>query len=172
MKIGDKAPDFAAPDQSGAQRRLGDFLGRPLVLFFYPRASTSGCTIEAQGFRDAAAKFMRAGVALVGASPDSVSAQAKFASQEKLPFPLLADADKKVCEGYGVLGEKSLYGRKYVGVVRTTFWIDANGRIAQVWSLVKPAGHAEAVWAAMREGPEPAAAPARPGGRKSPAGKG
>lgn len=152
MNVGDKAPDFAVPDQSGAVRRLAEFRGRPLVLFFYPRASTSGCTIEAQGFRDAAAKFARAGVALAGASPDTVAAQKKFADREKLPFPLLADADKKLCEAYGALGEKSLYGRKYIGVVRTTVAIGGDGRVTHIWSPVKPAGHAEAVLEAVRGG--------------------
>ncbi|HWG36569.1 MAG TPA: peroxiredoxin [Terriglobales bacterium] len=152
MKIGDKAPDFAVPDQSGAVRRLAEFRGRPLVLFFYPRASTSGCTIEAQGFRDAAAKFARAGIALAGASPDTVAAQKKFADNEHLPFSLLADADQKLCEAYNVMGEKSLYGRKYYGVIRTTVLIVGDGRIARIWSPVKPAGHAEAVLEAVRGG--------------------
>ncbi|MGH9394678.1 MAG: thioredoxin-dependent thiol peroxidase [Terriglobales bacterium] len=172
MEIGDQAPEFVVPDQSGQMRSLAEFRGRPLVLFFYPRASTSGCTVEAQGFRDAAARFERAGVALVGASPDTVAAQKKFAENERLPFPLLADAEKQLCQAYGVLGEKSLYGHKYIGVVRTTVLIAADGRVARVWAPVKPVGHAAEVLAALRaDGAPRVAAPAKPRGQKSQRGK-
>lgn len=149
MQAGDPAPDFSLPDQDGQTRRLRDFRGRPLVLFFYPRASTSGCTTEAQGFRDHYAEFQRLGVAVVGASPDTVAAQKKFAVNEKLPFPLLADAERSLCAAWGVLGEKSMYGRKFLGVVRTTVLVDPKGVVRRVLSKVKPAGHAEEVLRAL-----------------------
>jgi peroxiredoxin Q/BCP len=149
MEAGDAAPDFALPDQDGHTRRLRDFHGRPLVLFFYPRASTSGCTTEAQGFRDRHADFQKLGVAVVGASPDTVAAQKKFAVNQKLPFPLLADAERSLCQAYGVLGEKSMYGRKFLGVVRTTVLVDGEGMVRRVLRKVKPAGHAEEVLRAL-----------------------
>lgn len=149
MEAGDLAPDFALPDQDGQTRKLRDFRGRPLVLFFYPRASTSGCTTEAQGFRDHYAAFQKLGVAVVGASPDTVAAQKKFAVKESLPFPLLADAERSLCQAWGVLGEKSMYGRKFLGVVRTTVLVDGQGVVRQVLSRVKPAGHAEEVLRAL-----------------------
>ena len=149
MQAGDSAPDFSLPDQDGHPRRLREFRGRPLVLFFYPRASTSGCTTEAQGFRDHYAEFQRLGVAVVGASPDTVAAQKKFAVNEKLPFPLLADAERSLCAAWGVLGEKSMYGRKFLGVVRTTVLVDSEGVVRRVLSKGKPAGHAEEVLRAL-----------------------
>ena len=149
MQSGDSAPDFSLPDQDGHVRRLRDFRGRPLVLFFYPRASTSGCTTEAQGFRDHYAEFQKLGVSLVGASPDTVAAQKKFAVNQSLPYPLLADAERSLCAAYGVLGEKSMYGRKFLGVVRTTVLVDGQGVVRRVLSKVKPAGHAEEVLRAL-----------------------
>lgn len=145
MQAGDRAPSFSLPDQSGQIRKLSDFRGQPLVLYFYPRASTSGCTVEAQEFRDHYAAFRRRGIAIVGASPDTVAAQKKFADHESLPFPLLADAERSLCQAYGVLQPKSMYGRKFLGVVRTTFLIDSKGVVRAVLEKVKPAGHAEEV---------------------------
>lgn len=149
MEAGDLAPDFALPDQDGQTRKLRDFRGRPLVVFFYPRAGTSGCTTEAQGFRDHFAAFQKLGVHVVGASPDTVAAQKKFAVNQKLPFPLLADAERSLCAAWGVLGEKSMYGRKFLGVVRTTVLVDAKGVVRRVLSKVKPVGHAEEVLRAL-----------------------
>ncbi|MGH9466047.1 MAG: peroxiredoxin [Terriglobales bacterium] len=150
MQAGDAAPDFTALDQQGQTRSLKDFRGHPLVLYFYPRASTSGCTVEAQGFRDSYARFRRHGVAIVGVSPDTVAAQKKFAGHESLPFPLLADAERTVCHAYGVLQQKSMYGRKFLGVVRTTVLMDGRGVVRQVLAPVRPAGHAEEVLEALR----------------------
>lgn len=151
MRAGEPAPDFSLPDQEGREIHLHDLGGQPVVLFFYPRASTSGCTLEARGFRDAHARFRRRGVAVLGASPDTVKAQKRFAESEKLPFPLLADADRSLCQRYGVLQEKSMYGRKFLGVVRTTFLIGADGVIRRVFEKVTPAGHADAVLQALAD---------------------
>src|SRR6185312_1213858 len=140
-------PRWGVSDQDGKLRQVEEFRGRPLVLFFYPRASTSGCTIEAREFRDAYATFQRRGVAIVGASPDTVRAQKKFAEAEGLPFALLADAGRELCERYGVLKEKSMYGRKYVGVERTTLLIAPDGSVMQRLAPVKPKGHAAQVLA-------------------------
>lgn len=138
---GTPAPDFELPASNGKTLKLGDFAGKPLVLYFYPRADTPGCTTEACGFRDASTDYEAAGVNVVGVSPDPVKAVTKFAEKFQLNFPLLADADHQVCEAYGVWQEKSMYGKKYMGAARTTFLIDADGKIARVFEKVKPEGH-------------------------------
>ncbi|HEY7837646.1 MAG TPA: peroxiredoxin [Terriglobales bacterium] len=145
MKEGQKLPAFTGVDQNGATVRLQDFAGRPLVLYFYPRASTPGCTIEARAFRDLYPEFQRRGIAVVGVSPDSPRAQKKFCDNQNLPFPLIADADRSLCQSCGVLGEKSMFGRKYEGVVRSTFLAGADGAVLRVWSPVKIGGHAQQV---------------------------
>jgi peroxiredoxin Q/BCP len=124
---------------------LKDAAGSKLVIYFYPRDMTSGCTRESQAFRDLAKAFRKAGTLLVGVSRDSVASHEKFAAKESLPFPLLADTEEKVCKLFEVIKEKTLYGRKYLGVDRSTFLVDAGGRLRQEWRGVKVPGHAEAV---------------------------
>jgi len=143
--VGKKAPAFKLPASDGTSPSLADFAGKTLVLYFYPKADTPGCTKEACGFRDAAADYDQARVAVLGVSPDKVEAVTKFAKKFHLNFPLLADADHAVCERYGVWQQKSMMGRKYMGVVRTTFVIDKTGSIAHVFENVKPQGHDQQV---------------------------
>jgi peroxiredoxin Q/BCP len=150
LKPGAKVPDFAAPSTAGDAFRLRDARGAPLVLYFYPKDATSGCTVEAQEFRDLHARFRRAGATVLGVSRDSLAAHAKFRAQQQLPFHLLSDADETVCTLFDVIREKSLYGRKYLGIERSTVLIDAKGVLQQQWRKVKVAGHAETVLEAVR----------------------
>jgi thioredoxin-dependent peroxiredoxin len=145
IKLGSKVPDFSLPMTGAASWRLKDAAGAKLVIYFYPRDMTSGCTRESQDFRDLERAFRKAGTRIVGISRDSVASHDKFAAKESLPFPLLADAESKVCKLFDVIREKSLYGRKYLGVDRSTFLLDADGRLRQEWRSVKVPGHAEAV---------------------------
>ena len=149
LKPGGKAPEFTAPTQDGTTVSLSDFLGKPVVLYFYPRDDTPGCTKEACGFRDAFAEFRKKGAVVLGVSTDSAKQHGKFASKFKLPFTLVADEDKKIVEAYGVWGEKRFMGRKYQGTHRVTFLIGPDGLIKQIWPEVKPAEHAEQVLAAI-----------------------
>ena len=149
LEVGDKAPAIRARNQDGETVSLSDFKGRPLVLYFYPKDDTPGCTKEACSFRDGWSKFRKRGIAVVGVSTDDETSHRKFADKFSLPFPLLADPDKKIVSDYGVWGEKSLYGRKYMGTNRVTYLIDAKGRIAGVWSKVKPDGHADQILEAV-----------------------
>jgi peroxiredoxin Q/BCP len=146
---GRKAPAFTLPADDGATVSLRDFAGRPVVLYFYPKDDTSGCTVEACEFRDAWARVKRAGAVVLGVSPDPVASHGKFKAKYKLPFPLLADTDHAVAEAYGVWGEKSMYGRKYFGILRTTYLIHGDGRVARVFEKVKPKGHAAEVLEAL-----------------------
>jgi peroxiredoxin Q/BCP len=141
ISSGIPAPDFELPDETGALRKLSDFLGRPVVLYFYPKDDTPGCTTEACNFRDDYSTYEKAGVTILGVSPDSVKSHVKFKQKFNLPFPLLADEDHKVCETYGVWALKKYMGREYMGVLRTTFLIDAEGKILHVFEKVKPAEH-------------------------------
>ena len=150
IKTGSKVPDFSLPATGGGTWRLKDAAGRKLVLYFYPRDMTSGCTREAQDFRDSYAAFRKAGVEVVGVSRDSVASHDKFTSKESLPFPLLADSDERVCRLFDVIKPKSLYGRKYLGVERSTFLLDGKGVLRQAWRKVKVPGHAEVVLEAAR----------------------
>jgi peroxiredoxin Q/BCP len=150
IKPGSKVPEFSLPMTGGGSWSLRDAAGSKLVIYFYPRDMTSGCTREAQDFRDLHGAFRRAGVEIVGVSRDSVAAHDKFAARESLPFPLLADADERLCRMFDVIKQKSLYGRKYLGVERSTFLLDGAGRLRQEWRKVKVAGHAEAVLEAAR----------------------
>jgi len=150
LKAGDRAPAFTLPADDGSTVSLAGLAGRPVVLYFYPKDDTSGCTTEACGFRDAWADVRATGAVVLGVSPDGVASHARFRAKHRLPFPLLADTDHAVAERYGVWGEKSMYGRKYQGILRTTFLIDAEGRIARVFEKVKPKGHAAEVLAALR----------------------
>lgn len=150
LKPGDKAPDFTATTQDGDQVSLSDFKGKPVVLYFYPRDDTPGCTKEACAFRDEFAQFKRTGAAVLGVSTDSARSHAKFAEKYKLPFTLLVDEDKRIVQAYGAWGQKSFMGRKYLGTFRVTFLIGPDGLIKRIWPLVKPAEHAEEVLKALR----------------------
>jgi thioredoxin-dependent peroxiredoxin len=145
LKPGTKVPDFSLPMTGDGTWSLKDAAGKKLVIYFYPRDMTSGCTREAQEFRDLHGAFRKAGVAIVGVSRDSVASHDKFAARDGLPFPLLSDADETACRLFAVIKTKSLYGRKYLGVERSTFLLDGSGRLRQEWRKVKVAGHAEAV---------------------------
>jgi peroxiredoxin Q/BCP len=150
IQAGALAPDFQLPDDSGVQRRLSDFRGQPVVLYFYPADDTSGCTTEACGFRDDYSLYLREGFAILGVSPDSPESHGKFKGKYNLPFPLLADVGHKVCSMYGVWGPKQFMGRSYEGVLRTTFLIDRSGRIVHVFERVRPAEHSAEVLAALK----------------------
>lgn len=149
LKPGDKAPEFTAPNQDGKNVSLSDFRGKHVVLYFYPRDDTPGCTKEACGFRDVWAQFAKKGAVVVGVSTDSVKAHAKFVAKFKLPFVLVSDEDKRIVQAYGVWGEKRFMGRKYQGTHRVTFLIDPEGKIKRVWPGVKPEEHAQEVLAAI-----------------------
>jgi len=146
-----KVPDFTLP-ATGEQQAwsLKDAAGRKLVIFFYPKDMTSGCTLEAQGLRDQAAAFRRAGTAIVGISRDTLASHEKFRLKEKLPYVLLSDSDERVCRLFDVIQEKSLYGRKYMGVERSTFLLDAAGILRREWRKVKVNGHVEEVLEAAK----------------------
>jgi peroxiredoxin Q/BCP len=141
LVVGAKAPAFSAPDQTGKVISLADFEGETVILYFYPKDDTPGCTAEACSFRDSHKLMVERGVNVLGVSPDSVKSHAKFAEKFKLPFPLLADEGHKIADAYGMWVEKSMYGRKYMGVERSTFVIDGTGRIAAIHRKVKPAEH-------------------------------
>jgi len=148
---GEAAPDFELPADDGSRVRLGDLRGQKIVLYFYPKDDTSGCTIEACEFRDSQPEFKSGGVVILGVSPDPVTSHARFRDKHSLTFPLLADEDHKVAETYGVWKEKSMYGRTYWGIERTTFLIDETGVVQRVWRRVKPRGHAADVAGALGE---------------------
>lgn len=150
IKTGNKVPGFSLPATGGGTWSLKDAAGRKLVIYFYPRDMTSGCTREAQDFRDLYGAFGEAGVEVVGVSRDGVGSHDRFAAREKLPFLLLADTDERVCRLFDVIKPKSMYGRKYLGVERSTFLLDGSGRLRQEWRKVKVPGHAEAVLEAAR----------------------
>ena len=150
LEDGKKAPDFALPDADGRTVQLAVLKGQPVVVYFYPKDDTSGCTAEAKDFSRLAPDFRKAGVEVIGVSPDSVASHQKFRKKYDLAVRLAADADKAVATAYGVWVEKSMYGRKYMGVERSTFLIDKKGRIAKSWRKVKVPGHAEEVLAAAR----------------------
>ena len=147
---GKSAPAFTAPDQSGLSVSLRKFRGKPVVLYFYPRDFTGGCTAEACAFRNHWKRLVAAGAEVVGVSRDTVATHGKFAARYRLPFWLLADPDEKVCRKYDVIRKKSLYGRKYMGVDRSTFVIDRKGVVRAVFRKVKVAGHVDAVLAAVK----------------------
>ena len=145
LDINDKAPDIKLEDENGKEVSLKDYKRKTVVLYFYPRADTPGCTKEACSFRDADRQMQKAGIVVLGASPDTPQAQKKFQEKYHLPFSLLADAEKKLCNAFGVIQEKNMYGKKVMGVVRTTFIIGPDGKIKHVFNKVKPEGHAEEV---------------------------
>jgi len=147
--VGAEAPRFTLPSDRGEDVSLASLRGRPVVLYFYPKDDTSGCTTQACEFRDSWADVQARGAIVLGVSPDGVASHRKFRDKFALPFPLLADENHAVAEAYGVWGEKSMYGRKYHGILRTTFVIDPAGRIAHVFEKVKPKGHAAQVLTAL-----------------------
>ncbi|TVP57445.1 MAG: thioredoxin-dependent thiol peroxidase [Gemmatimonadales bacterium] len=145
VQEGDQAPDFTLPADDGTERSLADYRGKRVILYFYPKDDTSGCTTQACDLRDVLPRIEEAGAVVLGVSPDPVSSHEKFRDKYDLNFPLLADEDQEVCKAYGVWKEKSMYGRKYWGVERSTFIIDENGVIAEAWRKVRPKGHADRV---------------------------
>lgn len=149
LREGDKAPDFAAQTQDGKTVSLKDYAGKPVILYFYPRDDTPGCTKEACGFRDDFAQFEKKGAVVLGVSTDPVKAHVKFAEKYSLPFKLLADVDHKIVEAYGVWGQKSFLGKKYMGTHRVTFLIGPDGVIKKIWPEVKPTEHSAEVLAAI-----------------------
>jgi peroxiredoxin Q/BCP len=152
IEAGSKAPAFSLQDQDGKTVKLADLKGESVVLYFYPKDNTSGCTVEACAFRDDYAKLKKAGAVLLGVSPDSEQSHKKFIEKFSLPFPLLIDADHAVAEKYGAWGDKVLYGRKYQGIIRSTFLIGADGKVKKAWPKVKVNGHSADVLAALQEG--------------------
>jgi len=139
LKVGDKAPAFSLQDQSGKTVSLAQFKGKKLLVYFYPKANTPGCTVQSCNVRDAKPAFAKKGVAVIGVSPDKPGAQQKFDEKFALGFPLLADTEHAMADAYGVWGEKSMYGKKYFGIIRSSFLIDEKGRIAGAWYKVSPA---------------------------------
>lgn len=164
ITAGQKAPAFKAKDQNGAVVSLADFKGKYVVLYFYPKDNTPGCTVEACAFRDDYSHLTKAGAVVLGVSPDSEKSHQNFIAKFNLPFPLLVDTDHALAEAYGAWGEKSLYGRKFLGIIRSTFLIAPDGSVAHAWPKVKVDGHSEDVLAAIEahqsgEAPAPAKKP-------------
>ena len=151
LKEGDKAPDFSSKDQDGNPVKLSDFKGQKVVLYFYPKDDTPGCTKEACSFRDADDVYRDKGIKVLGVSTDDEKSHQKFISKYQLPFDLVADTDKSIVESYGVWGEKSMYGKKYMGTNRKTFLIDENGKIARIFDKVNVSEHADEVLQAFGE---------------------
>jgi peroxiredoxin Q/BCP len=149
LQEGNIAPDFALPTDGGGEVTLSDFRGQRVVLYFYPKDDTPGCTTEACNFRDDYSEIIAAGAVVLGVSPDSVKSHDKFKLKYELPFPLLSDPEHQVAETYGAWGEKTMYGRTYMGIIRSTFVIDEKGRIVKVFPKVKPKNHSQEVLAAL-----------------------
>ncbi|MCW1933318.1 thioredoxin-dependent thiol peroxidase [Pararhodobacter zhoushanensis] len=156
MIIGETAPDFTAPTQNGEDLTLSDLRGQPVVLYFYPKDDTPGCTQEAKDFTELGHQFEAAGAKVIGISKDTVAKHEKFALKYDLGVTLVSDAEGEICEQYGVWGEKKNYGKTYMGITRATFLIDGEGRLAREWPKVKVAGHAEEVLDAVKEMVSPA----------------
>jgi peroxiredoxin Q/BCP len=150
LKVGDKAPVFSLQDQQGNTVKLSDFKRQKLLIYFYPKANTPGCTVQSCSVRDARRDFAKKGVAVIGVSPDKPAAQQKFDDKYELSFPLLADTEHAMAECYGVWGEKSMYGRKYFGIIRSSFLIDEKGKIAGAWYKVSPADTVPGAMAALK----------------------
>ena len=151
LAVGTQAPEFTTTDQDGKKRSLSDFKGKKVILYFYPKDNTSGCTKEACTFRDHFDEFRQRGVEILGVSVDSEKSHKSFVQKYGLPFTLLADTDKRLVEAYGVWGEKSLYGKRYMGTNRVTYLIDEAGKIAAVFPKVKPETHAEEILAVLQQ---------------------
>jgi len=150
VNIGDKAPDFTLPTDGGGSVTLSKLQGKPVVIYFYPKDDTSGCTAEACGFRDSLPDYGKTGATVIGISKDSVASHDRFKAKYQLPFTLAADTEGKACEGFGVWVEKSMYGRKYMGIERATFLLDKDGVIRSVWHKVKVPGHVGEVLKAVQ----------------------
>lgn len=150
LEVGAKAPDFSLPDQDGSTVTLKSLKGKQVVLYFYPKDDTSGCTKEACDFRDSLAPIKKAGAVVLGVSKDGKASHQKFIAKYGLPFALLSDEETVACNAYGVYKEKSMYGRKYMGIERSTFVIDATGRVKALWRKVKVPGHVDEVLAALK----------------------
>lgn len=151
LKTGQKAPDFKLPDENGKLHKLSDYRGKTVVLYFYPADDTPGCTQEACNFRDDYLKYRAAGAVILGVSPDDEESHEKFKEKFSLPFPLLADVGHKVCEKYGVWALKSMFGKKYWGVVRSTFIIDPDGKLAEIYRKVSVPQHSQVVLETIRQ---------------------
>jgi thioredoxin-dependent peroxiredoxin len=149
IAVGDAAPDFTAPNQDGTPFRFSSLRGSPVILYFYPKADTPGCTKEACAFQESLTQFNKVGAEVIGVSKDKMPALEKFAAKYQLKFPLASDAETQVAEAYGTWVEKSMYGRKYMGLERSTFLIDKEGQVAKVWRKVSVTGHAKAVMDAV-----------------------
>lgn len=145
LEEGMKAPDFSLPDSQGIEVALSDFIGKNIILYFYPKDNTKGCTLEAVSFRDNYEKIQESNTIILGVSKDSIKSHINFVNKHNLPFKLLSDSEGKICELYGVWKEKSMYGRKYMGIERTTFLIDKEGTIMKIFPKVKVKGHVEEV---------------------------
>lgn len=150
LKVGDPLPDLTLPASGGRQVRLADFKGRKLVLYFYPKDNTTGCTQEGQDFRDLYPEFRKAGAEVLGASKDSLRSHDGFVAKHGFPFTLLADTDQRLCDAFGAVIEKTLYGRKYMGIERSTYLFDAEGLLRREWHAVKVKNHAATVLEAVR----------------------
>lgn len=150
ISVGQPAPDFILPASTGETLSLSAFKGHKLIIYFYPKDDTSGCTLEAQDFQTLLSEFQNASIHVIGVSPDSLKKHGNFCNKHGLTFPLLSDEEKTMLSAYGVWVEKSMYGRKYMGVERTTFLIDSNGVIARIWPKVKVKGHAQEVLEAAK----------------------
>jgi peroxiredoxin Q/BCP len=151
LKVGDTAPEFELESDTGEKVKLSSLRGKKVVLYFYPKDNTPGCTTEACELRDRQPRLQRRGAVVLGVSPDSVKSHQKFKAKYDLPFPLLADTDHSVAEAYGAWGEKKMYGKTYQGILRTTFIIDENGTVEQVFEKVKPKGHGDQVLEAVQK---------------------
>jgi thioredoxin-dependent peroxiredoxin len=151
LSEGDKAPNFTLPDQNGEKVKLSDLRGQTVVVYFYPRADTPGCTTQACGIRDRGSEYAEAGATVIGISPDEVEPIAKFAGKFDLEFTLLADPDHAVAEKWGAWGEKSMYGKKYMGVLRNSYIVDPKGKIARVFPKVQPKKHDDTILKALKE---------------------
>jgi thioredoxin-dependent peroxiredoxin len=150
LQAGDKAPVFELKDQTGKTVKLSDFKGKQVVVYFYPKDSTPGCTTEACDFRDEHSRLLKKGAVVLGISPDGQKSHEKFATKFELPFPLLSDEDHSVAEKYGAWGERSMYGRKFMGILRSTFLVGADGKISKVWPKVKVTDHVAEVIEALQ----------------------
>lgn len=150
LKVGDEAPHFSLPAEGGGTVRLAELRGKIVVLFFYPQDNTPTCTVEAIDFSRLNSAFNKAGAVVIGVSPDSLKKHEKFRKKHELATPLLSDESRQAIDAYGVWAQKSMFGRKYMGVVRTTFLIDRNGRIARIWPKVRVSGHADEVLEAAK----------------------